>query len=82
MEKNAVGNSVKGCTQIKKDEDGDESRVSCKKEVISDFQQSTSSAVGRSKTGLKRFIETVEQEVSMKLRSNQFFEDFRNKRKV
>ena len=30
---------IKGCTQVEEDEDGEESRVSCHKEVVGDFDK-------------------------------------------
>lgn len=37
IEKDSVRNGVKGCTQVKKNENSDEARVSCSEEVIGDF---------------------------------------------
>ena len=52
---------IKGCTQVKEDEDGEESRVSCHNEIVSDFDfdKCCFSAMEWAETGLELFIQVV-----------------------
>ena len=57
VEKDGMIDGLKGGTQIKKNEDGKESRVRCSEEVIGDFNES--SAMTGTEGGLEEFIVLV-----------------------
>lgn len=50
---------IKGCTQVEENEDGEESRISCHKKVVGDFDKCSFSAMEWAETGLELFIQVI-----------------------
>ncbi len=50
---------IKGCTQVEEEEDHEESRISCHKEVVCDVDECCFSAVEWAETGLELFIQVI-----------------------
>ena len=50
---------IEGCTQVKEDEDGEDSRISCHKKVVGDFDECCFSAMKWAETGLELFIQVI-----------------------
>lgn len=52
-------NCVKSCSEVKENENGKESGVSCHEEVVSDFNKRGFSALMLGETRLELFVNTV-----------------------
>ena len=70
IEEYGVGDGVKGHTQIKQDEDGEEFRVSYHEEGISDLDEGHFSTMEGAETRLELFIQIV---VGMERRGDNSF---------
>lgn len=77
-----MGNRVEGCRKVQEDEDTDVAGVSCKEEVVGDFNEGGLCAVVSSEAGLKRLIELMVGHMLMKLGGHCSFQDFTKERKV
>ena len=50
---------IKGCTQVQEDEDGEQSRISCHKEVVGEFDECCFSAMEWAESGLELFVKVI-----------------------